>query len=302
MSSWLLLVVGAHFLYAITVLLDKHIVVRAAHIGRPIVYAFFISLLSGFVVVIAPFGLVSFPSSIVFGLSLLSAATFVLALFFLYSALKSARASDVAPVVGAISAITTLVLAALFLSGDINASVLPAVLLLVLGTALISHFHFARHALVFAFLSGIFFGTSIFLAKIVYLEAGFLDGFFWTRSLNVVVALSLLLVPTFRTAIFHGGTRSSHGAKALVVGNKVVGGIASVLTAYAINLGSVTVVNALSGLQFVFLFLFALLFSKHAPNLRDSGIFRGHGGWHTALGVALIVSGLALLYATDGLI
>lgn len=299
MASWLFFAIFAQFLFAVTILIDKHVVVRVAHIGRPIVYTFFISILSGFVVVIAPFGLVSFPSGETLQLSTLYAIVFAGALYFLYSALRVARASDVAPVVGGISIITTLLLAGLLIDGDIHVSVIPPVLLLAGGTALISHFHFSRRAFVYVFLSGLLFGFGVFFAKLVFLEVAFLDGFFWTRTMGVVVALSFLLVPSIRRAIFHGGTHASSEGRALVIGNKIVAGVASILTAYAISLGSVSVVNSLAGLQFVFLFIFALLFANRMPALKENGMPHGHGGWHTAVGVALVALGVALVYLTQ---
>lgn len=300
MEVWLLLAIFAQFLFAITVLIDKHIVVRAAHIGRPIVYAFYVSLLSGAVIVIAPFGLVSWPSDIALIYSTGAAMSFVAAIFFLYSAFKVARASDVAPVVGAVSTLVVLALAGVLLENDVSFGAFPAVFLLAGGTALISHFHFCRSALFYTLLAGSCLGLAIFFGKLVYTEIGFVDGFFWTRILAFVVALSLLLVPVWRKAIFQGGKQSSRGAKALVVGNKVLGGVASVIVAYAISIGSVTLVNALSGLQFAFLFLFALLFAGRMPRLTDNVLTRGHGGWQTGIGVALIVSGLALIYVLNG--
>lgn len=296
MATWLTLAIAAQFLYAVSVVVDRHIVVRAQHIGKPIVYAFYVSLLSGFVLVIAPFGIVSWPSAHVVVLSLLNAGVFVAAIYFLYSALRHARASDAAPVVGAISAITTLVLAGLFLEGDVTGSFVIPVLLLAFGTALISHFHFSREAVLYTLLSGAMFGAMAFTFKLVVNEVPFIDGFFWTRTMNVVVALGLLVVPAIRMAILKGGKHSTHGAKALVIGNKVIGSGASVLTAFAISLGSVTVVNALSGLQFAFLYIFALLFAKNMPLLREGSKTHGHGGWQTGVGVLLIMSGLALLY------
>lgn len=297
MVSWLLFAVSAQFLFAVSVLIDKHIVSRAEHIGRPIVYAFYVSLLSGFVVVMAPFGFVSWPTPAIFLLSLLSGAAFLIAIYLLYSALKLARASDVAPVVGAISTIAALIFAGISIE-PITASLLPPLFLLASGTALISSFHFRRGALFYTLAAGLFFGATIFLAKLVFLQTTFLNGFFWTRAMDIVTALSLLLVPTFRRAILHGGRHSSRGARGLVLGNKVLGGVAGILTAYAVSLGPVAVVNALSGLQFVFLFIFAFLFGRWIPELRDNGVSHDHGGWHTAWGVLLIVSGLALLYAT----
>ncbi len=295
MTTWLGLAVAAQFINAISVLIDRHIVVRAEHIGKPIAYAFYVSLLSGFVVVIAPFGIIGVPSVHLILVSLAQAFAFVAAIFFLYSALRVARASDVAPVVGAVSAVTSLLVASLFIEDDITFIFLPSVVLLVAGTALISGFHFRAHALRHALLSGISFGVSVVLAKIAYDETAFIDGFFWTRTMCIVAAGSLLLIPAWRSAIFHGGKHSSQGAKALVVGNKLLSGVAGVMTSLAVSLGSVSIVNALAGLQFVFLFFFAYLFAEKMP-LTARTKTGSHGGWQTAAGIALIVVGLALLY------
>lgn len=294
MISWIILAVLAQFLNAVTALIDRHIVVRAAHIGRPVVYAFYITLLSGFVIVIAPFGLVGLPSTTVALHSLLSSFAFLVAIFCMYSAFQTTRASDVVPIVGGISALSSAILAWLFISDDLPHSFIPAVVFLAAGVLVISHFHFRKHAFAYAILSGVCFGLTIFLAKLVYLETTFIDGFFWTRAMSIVAALSLLLAPSLRAAIFSGGKRSSGGAKGLIILNKVIGGVAGVLTAYAVSLGSVAVVNALAGFQFVFLFIFSLLFSARMPLIE--GGTHGHGGWHTGVGVALIVLGLGVLF------
>lgn len=292
MATWLYLAVLAQFLFAISTLVDKHIVTRAA-IGRPIVYAFYVALLSGFVIVFAPF--VSVPSAYVLALSLVNASTFVAAIFFLYSALKDARASDVSPAVGGASAVIAMLFAAFWINGDVTAALFLPVLLLAGGTAVISHFHFSRRALLYVLAAGFFFGLTVVLGKLIFLQVPFLDGFFWPRLFNVLVALLLLLIPAFRKAIFHGGRNSSRRAKGLVLGNKILGGVAAALMAYAVSLGSVTVVNALGGLQFVFLFLFAVLFAHRMPLFSETKT-GSHGGWHTALGVMLVTVGLALVY------
>lgn len=295
MTTWLTLAVVGQFLSAISVVIDRHIVVRAEHIGRPIVYAFYVSILSGFVIVIAPFGIVEWPSLWVLALSLVAGVTFVAAIFFLYSTLRIARASDVAPVVGAVSALTTILLAAFSIDGDITIELMLPAAFLIVGTALISHYHFTRRALLFALAAGFFFGATVLLTKLIFIETSFIDGFFWTRAMNVVVALALLLLPAARAAIYHGGRRSSRGAKLLVIGNKILAGSASVITALAVSLGSVSVVNALAGLQFVFLFVFAFLFAHRMPVL-GTGATHGHGGVSTAFGVASVALGLAILY------
>jgi uncharacterized membrane protein len=295
-AIWLGLAIGAQFITAITVLIDRHILVRSEHIGKPVVYAFYVSLLSGFVIVLAPFGLIAMPHPQVVLVSLLQAFSFLAAIYCLYAALKAARASDVAPVVGAVSAVTSLILAGIWIDSDISGAFVMPILLLTAGTALISHFHFRKHSLAYALASGALFGLTVFLAKLVYLQTSFIDGFFWTRSMCILAALSLLLMPAWRHLILHGGRKSSGGTRALVLGNKLLAGIAGVMTALAISLGSVSVVNALAGLQFVFLFLLAFLFARQMP-IGESQKTGTHGGWQSALGVSLIVIGLAFLYA-----
>lgn len=296
MTTWLLLAIAAQFLYAVSLLVDRHIVVRAAYIGKPIVYAFYTSLLSGAILFVASVG-VSWPTVVVLALSAITGSTFLSALYCLYNALTVARASDAAPVIGAVSALTTAILAPLLIDGDITSSLIAPVAFLVAGTALISHLHFTRRAFVYVLIAGVLFGITILLTKIIFLETTFLNGLFWTRAMNVVAALSLLFVPVIRTAVVHGGRHASRGSKLLVVGNKTLAGSASLLTALAVSMGSVSVVNALAGLQFAFLFLFALLFARYMPRLRD-GVTHGHGGWHSAVGIACIVLGFALLYHT----
>lgn len=292
MQSWLALAVLAQFLFALSTLVDKHIVTRAGTIGKPVVYAFYVALLSGFVIVLVPF--VSIPSAYVLAVSLLNAVTFTAAIYLLYCALSIARASDVSPAVGGVSAIATAILAAVLIEGDVALVHVLPILLLALGTGIISHFHFTGQGVFYTVAAGCFFGVTILLGKLVFLEVPFIDGFFWPRLFNVLVALSLLLVPSFRDAIFHGGKRSSRSAKGLVIGNKILGGVAAALTAYAVSLGSVALVNALAGLQFVFLFVFALVFAHRVPIFTEK---KGdHGGWHTMVGIGLIVAGLAFLY------
>ena len=293
MPLWLGLAIGAQFLSAVSVLIDKHIVARAQFLGQPIVYAFYVSLLSGFVFVFLPFGVVEWPSLAVFSYSVAAAGTFIGALFFLYSALKIAHASDVAPVVGAVSAMTTVLFASILLDGDFTVALLTPIAFLVVGTALISHFHFSRTAVWYVILGGIFFGVTALIMKFIFLETSFFNGFFWSRAMNVALALLLLLVPSVKAAIYHGGAKSSQHAKLLVIGNKIIGGSASVLTAFAISLGSVSVVNSLAGLQFVFLFFLTYIIAQ----VRHEKVERRFAGFgHTAIGVVCIVVGLAMLY------
>ena len=166
---------------------------------------------------------------------------------------------------------------------------------MVLGTLLISRFRLTTRQSALVVLSGIFFGLTAFLTKLIFLEAAFIDGFFWSRMTNVFGALFLLVIPANRHAIFSGYRGSSSGTKWLVISNKTLGGIAAVLSLFAIKLGSVSIVQAFVGLQFVFLLLIAYLFSGQLPELLR-GELRADGLRHKIIGVSAIILGLALLF------
>lgn len=295
MSLWIVLAIAAQVLFAVVTFVDRHVLTHGKGIASPVAYAFYVALLSGVVVVLVPFGVISSPSLVILELSFAMAAAFIVSLILLYSALKEGKASDVMPVVAAFSALASFGLAHFFLDEKLPAMFLLSVALFIIGAFLISRFRFTRRVLYMVIGAGVLFGLSAFLFKLIFLQTTFWDGFFWTRMANVIGAGLLLLWPGNIRAIFHGARNSSHGTKWLVVGNKTLAGIAAAMTFFAISLGSVSVVNAMSGLQFAFLLLIASLFAGRFPNILRGEIER-KGLTHKLYGIAIIMLGLAALY------
>lgn len=295
MISWIVLAALAQFISAGIVFIDKYVLVTKTHVGKPIVYAFYISILSGFVLVLVPFGLVSIPSSTVLVLSFLSSVTFISSIVLLYTALKEGHPSDIMPIVGGVGAVATAICAWQWLHEDLPGSFIPAFACMVLGMFLISHFRLTKRQKLLVVFSGAFFGVTAFLTKLIFLETAFLDGFFWSRMTNVIGALLLLIIPANRKAIFSGFRGSSSGTKGLVIANKTLGGIAGVLTLLAISLGSVSIVQAFAGLQFVFLLVIAYILSGRFPAVLRGEMHR-KGLTHKLAGILCIVLGLAILF------
>lgn len=294
MSSWILLAIGAQVVMAIVTYVDRHVLTNGKAIGTPVAYAFYVALLSGVVVVLLPFGVISAPSLVLLELSCAAAAAFIISLLLLYRALKESRASDVMPLVAACSALTSFVLAHSFLDENLPPYFILAVALFIIGTFLISRYRFQRAALIEIIAAGFLFGLAAFLFKLIFLETTFWDGFFWTRMANVIGAFLLLAWPGNARAILHGARGSSRGMKWVVLGNKTLAGISAAMTFFAISLGSVSVVNAMSGLQFAFLLGLAYFFAPQFPSLK--GDIEKKGLTHKLWGVALIMLGIASLY------
>ena len=297
MLVWVGLAAGAQLLTACTVLIDRYVLVSRFYAGRPIVYTFYVSILSGLVLVLLPFG-VAVPSPRLLALSLLVAATFMCALYLFYTALKRGHASDAAPIVGATTALVTSIVGFFILSADLPLAFVPAFALFIVGTFLISRFRLSWRSISLILLAGFFFGTSSVLLKVVFQETTFIDGFFWTRMGNVVLALSLLLWPRSREAILHSVHKSRPSTKWIIVGNKMLSGVASVMMALAISLGSVAIVQAMTGMQFAFLFGLVYVASYFVPKVFGVEVHR-HEFRRKLYGTLFIIAGLVALFSVQ---
>ena len=92
MASWFYLAILAQFLSAVTVSIDKFLVSRAAHIGKPVVLTFYISALSAFVFVLVPFG-VSLPTGSVLLAAAANGVAFLVGLYFQFATFQYTRVS-----------------------------------------------------------------------------------------------------------------------------------------------------------------------------------------------------------------
>ncbi len=311
MPVWILLAVVAQLLNAIVSLVDKYIVTDERILPQPFVYAFYTCALSGAAIAVYAFSAapapldgvsfpdirnVRFPSLEVMGLALLAAYTFFYALVSLFKALRRADASDVVPVVGAVSAVCSFGLAYLFLDARLSQNFLFGVLLLALGTALVSRFRFSWKIALSCVHAGVFFAFHFVVIKGLFNATSFDDGFFWSRVGFVVFALSLLLVPQYGRRILTQLKATGRRASAFVLTNKVIAGLASVLILKATELGDVSVVQALGGLQYVFLFAFGVTLGPCTPsecgeNTRDPKVLL-----RKAVFIVVIVAGFFMLF------
>lgn len=278
---WLYLVIIANLISAFVVLIDKYLVGPKA-IGHSEVYAFYIGVLSAVVLAMLPFGAVVSPTFIIALISLIVGISYMTSIICLYKSLQTSDASDVAPVAGATSAIATFALSYFFLGANFTASFSPfAFSLLVVGTLLMSYFRFNKSSIAWILTAGLLFGYSSVFIKILFGMTTFGNAFFWSRMANVVGALMLLLIPRNREIILAKTKAVTSGTSSLILVNKALAGVAALLIFLSIKMSSVYIVNALGGLQFVFLFALAYFFPKHMP--RHFETFHEHRDYENAV-------------------
>lgn len=304
---WILLALIAQFVYALVAIFDKHIVTSKT-VLHPFSYAFYVSLLSGLTVLVFFFGYLDLPFGIVapsfsnliipdvalVTLSFVTGLLGYIALVNLYEAFSKADVSDTIPVVASVSAMGTLLLEWLFLGGQYTVDNLIGVFLLILGTIFVSRLRLRKVVIFHTVVSGLFFAMYYALIKHIFDLTNFDTGFLYTRIGLAVAALSIIAIPSYYRRIFRKLKKKRVNkvkASAYVLVLKVFAGIASILTLKAVQLGSVAVVQALAGVQFLFIILFAAIFGPITPvafgeNVTPRDII------HKALAATIIAVGL----------
>jgi len=280
MGIWINLVVIAQFILAVVSLIDKYIL-TSKKVPKPFILSFYVSVLTFFSLSIylldfLPFNFgfqtpsifnIGKPTMALFAMTLVAGYTFFYSLVPLYSSLREADASDVVPVVGSITAITTFILNYLILGHTLSQNFFVGFLFLVAGAILISSLRLSKKVISMCFGSGILFAVNAVMVKSMFEMSSFDQAFFWSRIGTLLVVASLLLVPRYWGKIKANINRTKAQSGLWVVGKSILAGIASLMILKAIDLGNVTIVQALAGLQFAFLGIISFIFGPHTPRV-----------------------------------
>ncbi|MEK7164932.1 MAG: DMT family transporter [Patescibacteria group bacterium] len=281
--NWLLVVLIGHFLNAAAFLTNKFLLNKG--IPSPFVYAALTGLLGGAAVVLIPFGF-SVPAMPEILRALAAGATFILALIFFYAALKQNEASRVVPLVGGLVPLFTFVLAYFYLGERLANNQILGFVALVVGGVLITLDKKGpasakatagkRYGYLYAIIAAFVFAVSFVLTKQVFIEQNFVSGFVWSRIGGFLLALLILLIPKERHAIFHPEkTKQGRNIFALFIGGQIAGALGFVLVNYAISLASVSLVNAMQGVQYVFLLIAIVFLGRKFPKILSEKLSGG---------------------------
>jgi drug/metabolite transporter (DMT)-like permease len=275
--DWLLVAIIAYFLIALESILDKFLL-SSQRVGHPATYAFYSGLLSLAAFLLFPLGfhLVSLQMA---WQEILAGAIFTFGILFIFFAIKNSEASQVIPVVGATTTIITYVLSFIFLGEHLSVFKFWGIVALIVGGLLIS-LDFSTQRLkhffdgfLFSILAGFFMAVAFTWFKRFYEVDNFLNVYIWTRIGLMLGACSFFLYAPWRKVIWSSLTKfkkpqnQDRRSGILFVGTKALGGIGSFLINYAISLGSVTIVNALVSVEYVFIFGLAYLFFKRVGKI-----------------------------------
>lgn len=286
---------------AVVSLTDKFILEKS--VPKPIVFVFYSCIFVLPVLLLVPFG-VRFPAGLFdWSIAILAGLFFVVGLWVYYTALLQSEVSHMAPFVGAAVAFFTVILSRTFLAEQLSGEQWAAIGVLIGGTLLISFEKSKQHSglhigLLWGLLSALLFASSHIAGKYIYGQYDFYSGFIWTRGIIGLAAVPLLFSPSVRRALVRprdgSPVKSTAGQVTLVATNKLLAVAAIILAQYAMSIGSVSIVNALSGLAFVILLFLVAFFSKFFPEFFKEDYTKAEIV-QEILSVVLIGIGLALL-------
>lgn len=267
---WLLIIIIAYFFLAISSLGDK---VYLKGKENPKSYVFSVGLLSGLVVFLIPFLKdFSFPSFDILIWAIAEGIVYVLALYAMYYALEKFEVSVVVPAMGGLQPIFIFLLTICFFQvSQISIQIIVALIALIIGTFLISSEKrkrkISKKTVFFALIPAFLFALDVILSKQVFLLQPFFEGLVFMRLTSCLVVLFFLFDKKFRKSIFKKQKKSK---KFLFLATQSAGGIGILLQSYAISLVpvlSLAVLNALKGVQYVFLIIITLLVSQFLPKI-----------------------------------
>ena len=289
MMLWFYIAIIAYALNAIAFVIDKHLL--SAPVLRPISYAFWVGILSLVAVVLLPLG-VYWVSFYYFLVAFISGGMFFFGLIFLYKAIKKTDISIASTKVGVLGVIFTFIFSVLILKDYFSNSDVFGLGLMVAGILLMGKT--GKGVWREALMAGIGFGISTVLLKLTFNNSTFLNGFFWTRMGLVGVSFLVLIHSPTRKEILSSLKNSPHYSRFVFVLNKIVAGVGFGLLYVAIKLGNVSIVNALLGVQFVFIFLFALIFRNKIPGIAEN--LKGVILLEKIVGMIFVGIGLLMLF------
>lgn len=298
--SWLIIIILAYFLLALSALGDKFFLTK--HLA-PKSYTFYTGVLGGAVLFLIPFVNFSLPGYYNLFISFATGAVFVLAIFVFYQGLEKFEVSRIVPAIGGLLPIFTLIVSFLFFKEKIflDFKIIFSFLFLVLGTFLITRepakkFSFGSFKI--SLLCALLFSFFFVLSKYIFTILSFWNGLISIRIGALIAALLFIFAKEVRRDVSSIKLAfKNKGAAIMFLLNQGAAGLGGILQNLAIAIAGISflaIINALEGIRYVFVFIFSLFLSKKFPDILKEEI-TGKIVRQKTIAIILIVVGLSAL-------
>lgn len=268
--QWLIIVLVSYFILAISSIVDKFFLSKV--FTHSLVYVIWVSLMSLVVFVLAP-------STQWIGwywlmVSLMTGAIFTLSLHLLYTALQRGEASRVVPLIGGAMPVIVFLVSWTFNLEDFTPKKIIAFVCLLLGSVLMTIMPGPKNKLTrikgayWALGGSLSFAIFFLLTQYIFDHQSFIDGLVWPRVGTALVIVILMLFKNNRHLLLVR-FRTLHIKMRLgIISNQALAAAGFLGQNYAIDMGgSLSLITALQGIQYVFILLFAAILTWKFPHM-----------------------------------
>ena len=289
----------AHGLIGVSLIWDK-VLLKSPGTKNLFSYVFWLGAMSVFGVILVPFGYNSPPFHLMW-IAFVAGVVHLIGVFFYYMALKRGEASETLAVMGGFSPVATAAIAFALLSKQMSGGQLLGFALMASGgfVMFLSEKLSMKKLLPPVLLAAGLLGLVNVLEKVVYDQTNFVSGYVWFTIGTFAGALALLVPGSWRKQIFAESGQDSPRNRFWYFVNRFLSGVGSFLIFYAISLAHPAIVDAISGVRYVIIFLGALLLTKLKPMwLKER--FHGWQLFTKSAATALVVAGLVVVGSSHG--
>lgn len=261
----ILIAIIAHGLIGISLVWDK-VLLKKKGMQNLLSYVFWLGAISVFGLILIPFGF-HFPGWKLAGIGLAAGFCDLLATYFYYAALKAGEASEALAAMGGFAPVATVLLAIPLLGARLHGDFLGFVLMTLGGFVMF----FAENVKLRQMLpriatAAVFFGLTNVLQKIVFNGAHFVSGYVFFTAGTTLGALLLLVPPGWRKQIFEHSEEAPPRSKVGYFSNRFLAGVGSFLVVFAVSRANPAVVQAISGVRYVVIFIGAYAITQWKPS------------------------------------
>jgi len=288
-----LIAMVAHGLIGISLVWDK-ILLKRRGMQNLLSYVFWLGAISIFGLLLIPFGF-HMPPWRIAALALVAGFCDLLASYFYYAALKAGEASEELAAMGGFTPVATMALS-IPLLGLHFAGQLTGFAVMTLGGFVM---FFAeklplRRMLPRVIAAAVLFGLTDVLQKIVFNHAKFVSGYVFFTIGTFVGAAALLVPPSWRRQIFQHSEQAPPRSKIGYMLNRLTAGVGSFLVVFAVSRTAPSLVEAISGVRYVVIFLGAFAITTWRPRwFRED--FTARALAIKLVGTGLVIAGLILV-------
>ncbi|GEM_PF-992979 len=302
---WFSIAIASFFLLSLAAVIDKFLLTKTRVV--PLAFAFYIALggiLGSALLFFEP--RFYYPDARLLWILAIGGAGLFFGLYFMFKAVEVTEVSKASPLIVSLTPLSVWLLSlGLGLELVTWQKILGIGLLLAGGYCLSQvgqdHTHVHRRAWLYILLASFLLGLANVLSKLAYEQMSFISAFVWLRWFTLLVAVIFVAVLGKWQEIFLANQkkRPEHiqirSALGIFIFGQLAGSAGVILMQYAIKLGNVILVTALSGVQFLFIILMVYLLSSFYPKILKEDISRNFIGQKIIWSLVLVAGVILIL-------